>query len=235
MIRDPTRELQLTLRHGKRYTRRKLKQLRKEGPLYFLAFRPKLIQAFLQKYGDQRVVQVRIGRNPITPAITKLAKVLLHAGKVMRKYNYDELFHLFLLFTMDNGKTYRIEKNSTVNVGTVPNTIHSQMGPFTVSTPIKVREWITRAETTYSGGKAALYKYDFPVNNCQAFVHHLLKGLGFSSPGIDTFVKQHTESIGSTNAQEWVRYLTNISATYNSVRYALETSIGGIDKLKEQL
>lgn len=234
MIRDPTQEIRNRLQRSSAYVSKKFQQIKEKGPLYFLSFRPKLVQALLQKYGDNRVVRVEVGRNPITPAFTKLAKRVLNAGEVMKKYNYDQLFHLFMMFTLDNGKTYRIEKNATVNVGTIPQEISSRIGPFEVKNPIKVREWISKAENTY-GSKDDFYKYSFHVHNCQKFVRHLLRALDISSPEIDNFVVQHTESIGTENEQEFVRFLTNIAATYDSVRFAIDGAIGGIEKLKEKL
>lgn len=234
VIRDPTRGIKKKLQGTSDYVSTKVKQIKEKGPLYFLSFRPKLVQVLLQKYGDNRVVSVRVGRNPITPAFTKLAKAVLNADKVMSQYKYDQLFHLFMMFTLDNGKTYRFEKNATVNVGTVPTEIHSQIGPFQVKNPIPVREWITKAENTY-GSKDDFYKYSFHVHNCQKFVRHLLRALDINSPEIDKFVVQHTESIGSENEQEIVRYLTNIAATYDSVSSAVNSSVGGIESLKDRL
>jgi hypothetical protein len=57
------------------------------------------IKKILKKYGDKKIVAIRVGRRPISSMVEK-AFNLISLGKwkkLRKKYYYDKLFHLFLV------------------------------------------------------------------------------------------------------------------------------------------
>ena len=76
----------------------------------------------LKKYWDYNIIGIIIEKSPIISAIDT-ALNLISFGKwaeAKKKYNYDDLYHLYLIITLDlrNGKTKRLllEKNQSINI-----------------------------------------------------------------------------------------------------------------------
>ena len=71
------------------------------------------IRRFTAANGDAKITKIVVCRMPVTPAIEKLASII-SAGRWdanKKKLQYDKMWHLFMIMTLDNGKIFKIEKN----------------------------------------------------------------------------------------------------------------------------
>lgn len=188
------------------------KLVKKTGKLIagFARGRPKILQKFLRKFGKRRIVSIEVGRNPIQDGFQKLIDVFGGGRKVRKKFNYDAFFHLFMMIHLDDGKIFRIEKNSLVTVTKPPDKISAKRGPF--PTDVVVEEWLANAERAY--GINRLYTYTMDKHNCQAFVNQLAKSAGVHTPELQEFVVQHTEELHEATAVSVTNVLINTGAAY---------------------
>jgi len=159
-----------------------------------LTQRPSYLNNFIKAYGNNRIIDISVCRKPIE----KLNEAMLRAvtfGKlndILKKYNYDAIFHLYMNFKLDNGLIYGIEKNEVIRIekgGFKPNE-NSVCIPVKKVPNVDVKTFFENGERR--GGKN-FYRYDFRINNCQKFINDLLVGNGITN--MSDFVMQRIDEI----------------------------------------
>jgi hypothetical protein len=137
----------------------------------------------LASYGGIKIIDVSVCRRPLEKLLTMIAKALT-LGKIeehLKKYGYDNLYHLFLLLKMENGITLLVDKQEVVNAKVVPDNYYEQGQECK---KLKVNDSITLNQLFEGGYKIFdnehkgenFWLYDAFTNNCQIFVNALLKG-----------------------------------------------------------
>ncbi len=76
------------------------------------------IRDFIQKYGNNNIVFMNVCREPIQEYILKAANLITLGGFNKKKIelNYDKLFHLYLLISLENNVNFKLEKNEIVQI-----------------------------------------------------------------------------------------------------------------------
>ena len=77
--------------------------------LNFKDFFPQNVKTALNKIGSNKVVSARIGRTPVQA-------IIQGALKTVANVPYDDLFHLFIELTLDNGQKWVLEKIERINL-----------------------------------------------------------------------------------------------------------------------
>ncbi len=77
-----------------------------------------VVDRLIKQYGHRRIMQVTILRKPIQGGVQKLLNLITLGGfnRAKNEMKYDEVYHLYVNMTLDNGQTIGIEKNQRVNV-----------------------------------------------------------------------------------------------------------------------
>ena len=77
-----------------------------------LTSRPGVVDRLIKQYGDRRVMQVTILRKPVQAGVQKLLNLITLGGfnRAKNEMKYDEVYHLYVNMTLDNGQTIGIEK-----------------------------------------------------------------------------------------------------------------------------
>lgn len=147
---------------------------------------PAQVKSLLQKYGNEKIVEMSVGRKPITSAIRKIVNIITDVP-------YDDLFHLFIIVKLENGVELKLERNQRVNfttsVGLTPDT-------EIVNVPIK--KDITLGQFVENGNKRQgnlYWKYSASSNNCQDFVIATLSANGLLHSQLRDFIKQDTKDL----------------------------------------
>ena len=70
---------------------------------------PQSVKNALNKIGDNNIVSARLGRTPVQAIIQGLLKTVANVP-------YDDLFHLFIELTLDNGQKWVLEKIERINL-----------------------------------------------------------------------------------------------------------------------
>jgi hypothetical protein len=177
-------------------------------------FPPKVRKA-VKDYGDKEITSITVGRTPVQSMVQK-AFDFITGGKFkegIKKMNYDDVYHLFMLVGLEGGTTLLVEKNSVINMKPV-----SPSYGGTDKMTVAVNKKITFGEMIEKAVKAvgpSLYLYDVVNNNCQKFITDLLKHSGLLTPALNTYINQDIEKVLSNSpsyAKKVADFATEASA-----------------------
>ena len=157
---------------------------------------PPNIRKFIEQNKDLTITNMRVGRRPIKSFITTVGNALTFGGlkDAMKKYSYDDLLHLWLEFTMSNGKSHIVEKDEVVKIGAVDN----REGEKTNFMNVPIKNTVNVYDFFYKPLKEVgknLIEYSAHKYNCQNFVMNLLKYSGNLNPELEKFIMQDVEKM----------------------------------------
>ena len=155
---------------------------------------PPKVRALIQKYKDYQITSIVICRNPIQSYVTGFLN-LLSGGNLdqeLKKANYDDLYHLFMIVGLVGGTKILVEKNEVVNMQVVTNKEAKDMLAVPINKKITFGELIDNAVKTVG---PSIYLYDHINNNCQIFLRNILQANRLLTPEINNFIMQDVEKI----------------------------------------
>ena len=171
----------------------------------------------LQQVGNNRIVKARIRRHPISQIITgafKAIKWYRHEDMV-----YDKLFHLAIIFELDNNRNVLVEKNEVINI-TLQYT--DQAGSeycddVPITSYITLNQALERTKSLMGGKYFPYSAYD---NNCQVFIASILKANGWANQTNLSFVEQDTKSLFANNIylRKFANTTTDIAGRFDVLR-----------------
>ena len=171
---------------------------------------PQNVKAALNRIGEKQIISARCGRTPVQA-------VIQGALKVVANVPYDDLFHLFIELTLDNGQKWVLEKIERINL-VKENRSKKQGAEFTSSFPVNktVNELF---ENTRNRMGPRFLPYQSASNNCQVFIMGVLDGNGLNNSELTAFVKQDTKSIFKNNPvlRKFANTLTDIGGYANAI------------------
>lgn len=157
------------------------------------------IKKILKKYGDEKIVAIRVGRRPISTMVEKAFNLISLGkwGKLRKKYYFDKLFHLFLIITLEDGTKLSFEKNDIVNMEendsrcSLKNVdcIELEYQQNSISVNDLVKKPLNRI------GKKDYFIYDPFKLNCQIFIKSILETFGLYDNNTKNFVYQDIKDI----------------------------------------
>jgi hypothetical protein len=159
-------------------------------------------ESMLKKYGNYNVIGIVIEKSPIISAIDK-ALNLISLGKwaeAKKKYNYDDLYHLYLILTLDlgEGKTKKIllEKNQSINISESIPSRSEKTQSLNIFPPKNITLNNLLLNTLNRVGKDQFFIYDpFGGRNCQNFVKDVFTSNDLYNDRINKFVFQPIQEL----------------------------------------
>ncbi|MCW3101331.1 MAG: hypothetical protein JWL77_6949 [Chthonomonadaceae bacterium] len=136
---------------------------------------PKLITQFLQKHGNQRIVQLYLGRKPLQTGIMVLGNLISRGelDRVRSELTYDKVAHSYLLLKLQDGLEFILEKNERVMIKTViSGDDRKELYAIPLSKDVTLKQFIENAALVEG---ARLWKYDAVNTNCQRFCYDMVK------------------------------------------------------------
>ena len=171
---------------------------------------PQNVKNALNKIGNNKIVSARCGRTPVQA-------IIQGALKTVANVPYDDLFHLFIELTLDNGQIWVLEKIERINL-VKENRSKKQGAEFTSSFPVNktVNELFINTKNKMG---ARFLPYQSASNNCQVFIIGVLDGNGLNNSERTSFVKQDTKSIFKNNPalRKFANTLTDIGGYANAI------------------
>ena len=162
----------------------------------------------LSRKGDAIIYRIKVGRTPVTAAITSIIKMVSSTP-------YDTLFHLFI--QMETSKGFQLLEKDAV--------IHMSEGK---ATDIAGAEWMDvpnvpqitvnqLVENTRNQMGAKFIPYSAYGNNCQTFIMNVLTANGMNDQSVLDFVKQDTNGIFNThpNFRKFANSVTNLGGSFD--------------------
>ena len=184
---------------------------------------PKSVKNALNQIGDKKVISARCGRTPVQA-------IIQGALKVVANVPYDDLFHLFIELTLDNGQKWILEKIERINL-VKEDRSKKQGAEFTSSFPVnKTVNEVFQNTKNKMGDK--FLPYQSASNNCQYFIIGVLDGNGLNNSERTLFVKQDTKSIFDKNPalRKFANTLTDIGGYGNATLQELSKPINKIQE-----
>ncbi|MBS1735274.1 MAG: hypothetical protein JSS98_01560 [Bacteroidetes bacterium] len=162
---------------------------------YYKGFRldfPPKERAFLKLYGQYEITQITICRSPIHQALDSVLNIL-SLGKwddLKTQYNFDKMFHLFLVIRLSNQHAVRLEKNEVVRIAntfkldndTEFDEIHLHGKKITLDELLR--------NTINAVGSKQFFIYSPWNENCQRFILDILHSNGLLDEQSKQFIYQ---------------------------------------------
>ena len=158
------------------------------------------IKSIINKYGNNTITGVTIGRAPVPKAITGALNAVSGGTfkEGMNTQPYDKLFHLFLYLTLNDGTKILFEKNATIN-----SAVNPPLPPNTETLLITIPNNTTTLSSFLQNGQnkmgGSYFVYDPHYNNCQDYIIGLLSGNGWGTPSDYKWIKQDVGALFSNN------------------------------------
>ena len=182
---------------------------------------PPSVKNALSKIGNNNIISARLGRTPVQA-------VIQGALKVVANVPYDDLFHLFIELTLDNGQKWILEKIERINL-VKEDRSKKQGAEFTSSFPVNKTMNELFQNTKNKMGDRFL-PYQSASNNCQVFIMGVLDGNGLNNSERTSFVKQNTKAIFENNPalRKFANTLTDIGGYGNATLQEISKPIDAI-------
>ena len=171
---------------------------------------PQNVKNALNKIGNNKITSARVGRTPVQA-------IIQGALKTVANVPYDDLFHLFIELTLDNGQKWVLEKIERINL-VKEDRSKKQGAEFTSSFSVnKTMNELFQNTKNRMGDK--FLPYQSASNNCQYFLMGVLDGNGLNNSERTSFIKQDTKAIFEKNPalRKFANTLTDIGGYGNAI------------------
>jgi hypothetical protein len=177
------------------------------------------VRDILAKYGDKPITKAIIVRTPVSAAVKEALNVvsLGEFKKKLAAQPYDDIFHLFMLFTLSDGTTVSLEKNSIITMRVNPD----RKGDSREANPPEGLTLNEVMEATRKKMGKKFIPYAANSNNCQNFILNVLRANNMDTPELDTFVKQDTNELFDGDGgflRKFSQQITNLGAKIATVQ-----------------
>lgn len=156
--------------------------------------RPRAVNNFLRLHGNKHIRKITVSRTPIGAKIKYVADLITLGGfsANMKKLNYEDVYHLFMLVELDDGTLFRIEKNSRVDITLNDNKLGDTMINID-NINNTLNDMFINAEREY--GLERIYRYNPFNTNCQMLLVDLISAINKITPELKTYIMQSASSL----------------------------------------
>lgn len=151
----------------------------------------------LAKYGNEEIIKVIICRKPLVKAISSFLN-MISFGKFKKKateLGYDQVFHLFMILEMKNGKMLQLEKNQVPQLHDKVSIDQSTTSKVIYDPKIKLNEFINKGIAMM---KDNFWIYSASKWNCQNFIASILQANGILTNDLYKFIMQDAIQLFNT-------------------------------------
>lgn len=152
------------------------------------------VKGVLSKYGNKEIISGIIHRHEVPKYINTILN-FASFGEFEKKNPYDKLFHLSVVFTLQDGSKILIEKNEVINIVINPK-LNNPNDEFLVINKSFNNLTLNKAlENTQQLMGNKFFSYQASNNNCQNFILSILASNNLLDDENKVFIKQNTEEI----------------------------------------
>jgi len=143
----------------------------------------------MEELGNQKIVSISVYRAPIKVIpLDGMLNLITRGryGELLKKYNYDTLFHLYMICTLENSQRVVLEKNERINI----ERSFKEGGERVLA---KTRDGLTLNRLVQQTAKFMgkdFFPYHPATNNCQRFLTAILKSNGLLTLELNEFINQ---------------------------------------------
>lgn len=162
------------------------------------------VRTLISSLADKKITSMQVCRSPIQSVIQKIVDLVS-----IKTVPFDKLFHLYGLVKLDNGSTYRFEKNQVIEIAKYGQESDSECVSVPLNKEILFGEFLMKSQT--SGG-ADYFKYDGFTNNCQDFILTCLRANSLLSSELNKFIKQDVKNLVPSLIEKLGKKATDLAA-----------------------
>jgi hypothetical protein len=133
-------------------------------------YAPPSVREYIEKMRGVQIDSITLFREPVKGKIKDIVNLLTlgQTNRVMKEYNYDEMYHLYMKLTYIDGRTVRIDKNHVVEI--IENYV-AKPGSETyavgrVKVQMDIKEFFEGGIRS-AGSEEKYWVYDAVTQNCQ--------------------------------------------------------------------
>jgi hypothetical protein len=181
--------------------------------------RPLAINNFLKLHGNKPIRRIIVSRIPVSGKVQYLAELITLGqwSANMKKLNYEDVYHLFMIVELDDGILFKIEKNSRVDITLNNNKLGDTMINIT-DINNTLNDMFDNAEKLY--GNERIYRYDPFKTNCQVLLIDLLTAINKITPELRTYIMQQASMLVENDL---LKYLAKLGTDgIARARYTIE-------------
>ena len=181
---------------------------------------PPNVRELIKKYGNKIIKSITIDRTPVVQALQSVLN-FVSGGKFNERLEsmpYDQIFHLRIDITFDDGSVLAVEKNEVINMYEKPVKKEGGQQKFIEFIPEGITLNSMLEEAQKIQGKK-YFDYSAYDNNCQDFIMALLKGSNIGTPEDYTFIKQDSKSLFKNDPflRKFANTVTDIGGKANEI------------------
>jgi hypothetical protein len=190
-----------------------------------------------------KIVSMSVVKQPIQANVSKLGSLITLGGldKAKKQFNYDDLYHLFILFKTGDGRSFRIEKNQVLALYEYDHRLASSSPsidiPINQDVLINLEVLLTNLQGNLRPEE--LYLYSGNKYNCQHFVWSFLSFNNLIPFDIrnelESFVLQDTDGLFKflgTHTTRLAQGITDLAGAFDYFLYGARLDDG---QKKEEL
>jgi hypothetical protein len=170
----------------------------------FLFFSPNKLppsaKSVFDKYAQKKIKYIQIRRIPLQSAIRKFLDFVSFGAlsRKLKELNYDEIFHLSMYITFEDGSDITVEKNQRIAITEgYPYSNKEGMQAKDVDPSLLKDLTLDKllGEAQKKMGDFDFFQYSAENRNCQDFVNGILNANGLNNANLREFIKQDAKQI----------------------------------------
>jgi len=191
--------------------------------------RPKAINDYLKLHGNKKLRRIIVSRKPVSAKIQYIADLVTFGGwtQNMKKLNYDDVYHLFMIVELDDGTLFKLEKNSRVDITLHDNKLGDTMKSID-NINNTLNDMFEISEKEY--GLERIYRYDPFKTNCQMLLVDLISAINKMTPQLREYIMQTASMLIESDILKYIAKMATDSTAL--IRHTMEG--GGKKKINRR-
>jgi hypothetical protein len=170
------------------------------------------LRKFLDGEGNQKVTKIQIARKPVHSVIQKDLDVISLGkfSKTRKSLGYDDIFHQYLLVTLQDGSTHKLEMNHQIEATPAQEKdFKGDSANVSINKDITMKEMMDTAAKDNDG----LFRYRSGSQNCQVFTKTVLNAKNLK-PDAEPVIQDAGQLIDSLPLRSTLPNIITDSAAY---------------------
>lgn len=187
---------------------------------------PPAVRNFIEKHADSNIIDIWVGRTPLSNPIASAVNTISGGEfeRQRRQQGMNDIYHSYVIITLDTGQSYRLEKNHVVEITPYHDNNDKKLA-VKLTEPISVPSFIFDAEdyqATDRPQRPNFWNYDPVNNNCQYFVDDLMQGSRqhiYNREDVNKFSFQPNASSTVSEVRPLLTAVTDVASTLDRVLF----------------
>jgi hypothetical protein len=173
----------------------------------------------LKLHGNKKLRRIIVSRKPVSAKIQYIADLVTFGGwtQNMKKLNYDDIYHLFMIVELDDGTLFKLEKNSRVDITLHDNKLGDTMKSID-NINNTLNDMFNNAEQKY--GLERIYRYNPFNTNCQMLLVDLISAINKITPELREYIMQTASMLIESDILKYIAKMATDSTAL--IRHTIE-------------